>query len=179
MTKQKILIGISGKMGSGKSTISHMLKAAFEDNMKVEIMSLSKPIYKAQDLLYKEFGLTLEGDKDRDLLIAIGLWGRAKSSDFWLEQMAKMITESSADVIICDDVRFENEADFFDRLGFLVRIEGEQRGDNVDKKRSTDSTEIALDNYDFKNRVSNKQIPSDMCKQIAEMMGGSNEQETV
>ena len=175
MKKQKLLLGISGKMGSGKSTISHMLKAAFGDTMKVEIMSLSKPIYKAQDLLYKEYGLTLEGDKDRDLLIAIGLWGRGKSSNFWLEQMAKMITESDADVIICDDVRFENEADFFDRLGFLVRIEGKQRGNNVDRDKATDATETALDNYKFKNIVSNLLPPDEMCKQIGIMMGGKNE----
>ena len=170
----KLLIGISGKMGVGKSTVSHMLKAAFGESMKVEIMSLSKPIYKAQDLLYKEYDLTLEGDKDRDLLIAIGLWGRKRSSDFWLEQMAKMISESDADVIICDDVRFPNEAEFFDRLGFLVRIKGEQRGANVDPKKLTDPTETALDNYDFKHVVSNLETPAEMCKQIAIAMGGKD-----
>ena len=175
MSKQKLLLGISGKMGSGKSTISHMLKAAFGESMKVDIMSLSKPIYKAQDLLYKEYGLKLQGDKDRDLLISIGKWGRDISSDFWLEQMAKMITESEADVIICDDVRFKNEADFFGKLGFLVRIEGEQRGENVDHSRATDATECALDNYWFKNKVSNLLAPDAMCKKIAEMMGGEND----
>ena len=84
MSKQKLLIGISGKMAVGKSTISHMLKAAFGESMKVNIVSLSKPIYQAQDLLYKHYGLTLEGDKDRELLIAIGLWGRNKSENFWI-----------------------------------------------------------------------------------------------
>lgn len=176
--KHKLLIGISGKMGTGKSTISNLLKAGIGED-KVEIISLAKPIYKAQDLLYKEYGLTVEGDKDRPLLIAIGLWGRSKSPDFWLEQMAKCITESEADVIICDDVRFKNEADFFDRLGFLVRIEGEQRGANVDTSNASNSTECALDDYDFKHRVSNKLSPEDMCKQIAEMMGGKDDNETV
>jgi len=176
MSKQKLLLGISGKMAVGKSTISHMLKAAFGDTMKVEIMSLSKPLYQLQNLIYKDLGLRVEGDKDRDLLITLGLWGRHKSPDFWLNQMAKMITESDADVIICDDVRFENEADFFDRLGFLVRIEGEQRGANVDHSRATDSTECALDDYNFKHKVSNLLAPDEMCKQIGIMMGGSNEE---
>ena len=174
MSKQKLLLGISGKMGTGKSTVTHMLKAAFGESLKVEIMSLAKPIYKGQDLLYKEYGLTLEGEKDRDLLIAIGIWGRNKSPDFWLEQMAKMITESDADVIICDDVRFKNEADFFARLGFLVRIDGEQRGVNVDSSRANHPTECDLDDYDFENRVSNLLPPDAMCKQIGIMMGGSD-----
>lgn len=178
--KQKLIIGISGKMGSGKSTISSLLKEGFGINgAKVEIMSLAGPIYKAQDLLYKEYGLELEGDKDRDLLIAVGLWGRNRSEDFWLDQLAKDMIQSDADVIICDDVRFKNEADFFSRNGFLFRIDGEQRGDNVDPNKSESVTECALDEYDFEHRVSNTLSPEDMCKNIAIMMGGSDEQEAV
>ncbi len=176
MSKQKLLLGISGKMGSGKSTISHMLKAGFEmGDEKVEIISFSKPLYKAQDLLYKEFGLALQGDKDRDLLISIGQWGRDIDPDFWVEQMAKCIVESDADIIICDDVRFRNEAAFFNKLGFLVRIEGEQRGDNVDTSKSNSITETALDKYKFDHVVSNLLAPDAMCKKIAEMMGGEND----
>ena len=175
MTKQKLLIGISGKMGSGKSTISHMLKAGFEmTDRKVEIMSLSKPLYKAQDLLYKQFGLELQGDKDRNLLISIGQWGRDIDPDFWVEQAAKSIVESDADIIICDDIRFKNEADFFKRLGVIFRIEGEQRGDNVDHSKATDATECSLDDYKFDNVIHNNKSPDDMCMEIATIMGGGN-----
>lgn len=174
MKKQKLFIGISGKMGTGKSTISHMLQVALQETSKVKIGSLASPIYKGQDLLYKQYGLTLEGEKDRDLLIAIGLWGRGKDSNFWLEQFVKESVESEFEVIICDDVRFENEADFFKKHGVLFRISGEQRGGNLDESRKNHSTEVSLDEYDFDNIISNYQSPAEMCKQIAQIMGGND-----
>lgn len=178
MSKQKLLIGLSGKMGVGKSTISYMMQVAFEGTgLKVERVSNSAAIYKCQDVIYDTLGLTLEGEKDRALLIEIGKWGRSKNPDFWLEQTAKFIHESDADVIICDDVRFPNEADMFDRLGFLCRIEGEQRGQNVDNSKSQDITETALDDYNFEHRVSNEASPAEMIQQILTMMGAKDESE--
>tara|TARA_R110000737_G_scaffold272599_1_gene279582 strand:+ start:1668 stop:2210 length:543 start_codon:yes stop_codon:yes gene_type:complete len=170
----KLFIGLSGKMCVGKSTISHLLQSALEN---AGIMSLASPIYKGQDILYNQYDLKLKGDKDRDLLIAIGLWGRAISPDFWLEQFAKDSINSNFDIIICDDIRFPNEADFFKKHGVLFRIEGEQRGDNVDLSRSKDATECALDSYKFDNVIINDKSPAEMCKQIALIMGGSNESE--
>lgn len=169
MEKNKLFIGISGKMCTGKSTISNLLVEALPTATR---LSLAAPLYKAQDLLYKEFGLTLEGDKDRDLLISLGLWGRNKHSDFWLGQFAKQAVESEYEIVICDDVRFKNEADFFKKHGVLFRIEGEQRGDNVDKSRANDDTEVALDDYEFDNVISNSLSPEDICKQIANVMLG-------
>lgn len=169
MHKQKLFIGISGKMGTGKSTITDLLLAAIPNSGKG---SMASPIYKAQDILYKEYGLTMEGDKDRELLIAIGMWGRNRTPDFWLEQFAKSCIESEYEVIICDDVRFPNEADFFKKYGTLIRITGEQRGDNVDYARLNNETEIALDDYKFDNTISNKLSPTDICKEIARILQG-------
>jgi len=156
----------------GKSTISHLLQAALEN---VCIMSLAYPIYMGQDLLYDQYDLKLQGAKDRDLLIAIGKWGRGIHPDFWLEQFAKDAIASSFDVIICDDVRFENEAEFFKKHGLLFRIEGDQRGDNVDKKRASDSTECDLDLYLFDNVILNDKSPAEMCQEIANIMLGKSE----
>ena len=75
MSKQKLFIGISGKMGTGKSTLPDLLLKALPNSGKG---SMASPIYKGQDILYNEYGLPLEGDKDRPLLIAIGMWGRDK-----------------------------------------------------------------------------------------------------
>lgn len=169
---KKLLIGISGKMGSGKSTVAHMLQAAFQASGKVEILSMASPLYKAQNLLYTQYSLTLEGDKDRDLLIAVGQWGRDKHPDFWVEQFAKQIVKSKADVIICDDIRFKNEADFFKSKGLLFRLEGEQRGENVDEDKSSNITETALDDYEFDNIITNDKSPAEMCGEIANVMLG-------
>ncbi|MCK4500652.1 hypothetical protein KAU11_09140 [Candidatus Babeliales bacterium] len=167
MKTHKLFIGISGKMGTGKSTITNLMLSALGNAGKV---SMASPIYKAQDLLYEEYDLTLEGDKDRDLLIAIGIWGRDRDPDFWLNQAAKRMIECEYEIIICDDVRFPNEADFFSKYGFLFRIEGEQRGDNVDTSRATDSTECALDGYKFDNVIQNSLSPEEICKSIAKVL---------
>jgi hypothetical protein len=172
---QKLLIGISGKMGTGKSTITNLLIEALGSD-RAQRVSLAAPIYEAQDLIYDKYKLQMEGEKDRDLLIALGLWGRNKHPDFWLGQLARIIMESDREIIICDDVRFENEADFFNKRGFLFRIEGEQRGDNVDSKRKDDPTETSLDSYKFEHILDNTKSPADICKQIANvLMGNSGE----
>ena len=172
MSKQKLLIGISGKMGTGKSTVSHMLQAAFQETGKVSIESLATPIYKAQNLLYTQYNMELDGAKDRDLLLAIGAWGRNKDPDFWLNQFAKHVLKSKYDIIICDDVRMENEADFFKKNGLLFRIEGEQRGEIVDTSKANNPTEIGLDDYKFDNVISNDKSPAEMCGEIANIMLG-------
>lgn len=169
MSKQKLFIGISGKMCVGKSTITKLLLAAIPNSCRV---SLAAPIYKAQDMIYKEYKLTMEGDKDRDLLIAIGKWGRDRSEDFWLSQFAGMSLDNEYEVIICDDVRFENEAEFFKKYGTLIRLEGTQRGNNVDLSRANDATETSLDNYKFDNVINNSLSPEDICKEIARIMMG-------
>lgn len=152
----KLYIGISGKMGTGKSTLTAGLMHELS-SLRSERVSMAAPIYNLQNMIYDELGMTVDGDKDRPLLIALGMWGRDRSSDFWLKQAVRKFEESDAELIICDDVRFENEAKWFEENGILIRLEGEQRGDNVDASRADNITETALDGYAFKNIVSNTQ----------------------
>ena len=153
----KVYVGISGKMGSGKTTLTEGLKEVLSGS-SVDVVSLAAPIKAVQDQIYKDLELVMEGEKDRDLLIALGMWGRNKDSGFWLKQAVKKFESSEADVVICDDVRFPNEAAWFRDHGVLIRLEGEQRGPNVDPKRKDDGTEVALDNYPFENIIDNKTI---------------------
>ena len=155
MTK-KLYLGISGKMGSGKTTLSDGLIKALT-SLKVARVSLAKPLKDIQDIIHGYVDVQLKGEKDRDLLIALGMWGRGKSPDFWLERAVSAMEEIDADIIICDDVRFLNEADWFKDNGLLMRIEGKQRGDNVDESRADDPTETTLDEYDFKYYISNNE----------------------
>lgn len=157
----KLYIGLSGKMGSGKTTLTNGLIAALP-SFNIEVISLAKPIKDIQNMIYKELNIEMIGEKDRDLLIALGMWGRGKSNSFWLSQAINKFEESAADIVICDDVRFKNEADFFDLSGILIRIEGEQRGPNVDVSRKSDATEVDLDSYSFTHRLSNLGNSEDM-----------------
>ena len=151
---KKIYIGISGKMGSGKSTLAHNITKALR-SMDSEIVSLATPIKDLQRTIYKRLDLELPDVKDRPLLIALGEWGRGKYSSFWLDQAVKSMQRSKSEIVICDDVRFENEAKWFQDNGILFRIEGEQRGENVDMTLSGNSTETALDKFEFENIINN------------------------
>ena len=154
----KIYIGISGKMGSGKSTLAKNIALALQ-SMSSETISLAKPIKDLQETIYKQLDLELPDVKDRPLLIALGGWGRGKYSSFWLDQAVKSMKKSKAEIVLCDDVRFENEARWFQEHGILFRIEGEQRGDNVDKHLCNNSTETALDKFEFENIINNNLSP--------------------
>lgn len=147
----KILIGISGRMGSGKTTLSDALIKRLGGTK----VSLAAPIKNLQNMIYNNVSIDMEGDKDRDLLIALGKWGRSKHEDFWLNEVKHLINTLDDIVIICDDIRFPNEAKFFKENGILMRINGEQRGINVDHNVN-DATETALDNYPFDFYIDNR-----------------------
>lgn len=149
----KLYIGISGKMGSGKSTLTKGIIR--ETSTPCEVVSLAKPIKDTQNLIYEHLNMKMVGEKDRDLLIALGMWGRGKCSNFWLDKAVESMFTSEAQVIICDDVRFENEAEWFKKNGILMRITGEQRGPNVDHNVNN-KTETALDNFPFDYYVDNR-----------------------
>lgn len=150
----KLYLGISGKMGSGKTTLTTGLMEVLS-SLNSERISLAKPIKDLQDLIYRELDLELEGEKDRPLLISLGMWGRSKSDTLWLDAAVKKFEESDAELVICDDVRFKNEADWFSKNGILLRLEGEQRGDNVDPSRKDDLSETSLDDYNFDYVIDN------------------------
>jgi len=158
-----MIIGLSGKMGSGKSTIADLLKKYHSKN-KAKIFKCAGPLYEIQNHIYDYLGLKLEGEKDRPLLIALGMWGRSKDENIWLNKAIQAAEEYSRNggLAIIDDVRLENEAKAIESVGLLVRLEGEQRGPNITPESMNSPTETALDKYDFKyvidNRVSVEQM---------------------
>ena len=153
MDGNKLYIGISGKMGSGKSTIRDEIIKSL-DSLKCDTVSLAAPIKRVEKVIYKDLGIE-HTKKDRQLLIQLGMWGRGIDPDFWLKQAVKMMKKSKADVVICDDVRFLNEAEWFDNNGILLRLEGKQRGDNVNPEFADSISETQLDYYDFKYIIDN------------------------
>ena len=155
MKKNKIYIGISGKMGTGKSTLVDGIEKVLS-SFVIERVSLAAPIKEMQKQVYDIMGLEMLAEKNRSLLITLGMMGRKEGhKDFWLEKAIKKFEESEADIVICDDVRFENEADWFDNNGILIRLHGKQRGDNVTPEHKNNVSETALDSYKFKNYLLN------------------------
>lgn len=163
-----MIIGLSGKMGSGKSTAAEYIRILYENSAVVKIAGL---LYEVQDMIYEKLDLVMEGEKDRPLLIAVGMWARDKDENFWTSKAlakAKKLSDEGYTVII-DDIRFPNEAKAVeDAGGLLVRIEGIQRGPNITASALTSVTETALDDYPFQNRISNLNGVDQTLKQLKE-----------
>lgn len=166
------VIGISGKMGSGKSTLAKHIMNKYED---VVVDKVAGDLYAIQDFIYKRLGLTLVGEKDRELLIAIGKWGRNISPSLWTDSCFNRITNLTNNIIIIDDIRYPEEAAKMEALearglGLLIRLEGEQRGENVNPKLLTTESELALDNYEFKHIISNRGTQEETIAQLEQLL---------
>lgn len=162
------LIGISGKMGSGKSTLAKHIMNKYDD---VVVEKVAADLYGIQDYIYNRLGLVLKGEKDRDLLIAIGTWGRGISSSLWTDSCFNRVAKLENNVVIIDDIRFPEEALAIEKAGgTLIRLEGVQRGPNVDPKSFTSSSECALDNWNFKHRIDNNGTPEDTIAQLERIL---------
>jgi hypothetical protein len=117
-------IGISGRKGSGKTTVADFLLAELYDSGRyhVEIIGFSKAIkikyveMFAPDL--KWYHLDLQENKDRIGshgkthrvgLQEFGIAMRKIDPDIWIREWYKLATDSFAELIIVPDVRFPNE----------------------------------------------------------------------
>lgn len=165
-----MLIGLSGKMGTGKSTLARHI---YDNNEHVKTFKCAGALYAMQDMIYDFLDLKMVGEKDRDLLVALGMWGRAKNPNIWLD---KALNEAIAyvklgGVAIIDDIRFPNEAEaIIKNGGLLVRIDGIQRGPNLNPELMNSTTETALDSFEFANRISNEVSVSRTIEQLEELI---------
>ena len=167
-----MIIGLSGKQGTGKSTLA---KAIQDTYTNVKIFKIAGTIYELQDYIYNRLGLTMIGEKDRPLLITIGLWGRSKDENIWTNDTLRQALEHSrmGGISLIDDIRFPNEAKAIeDNLGVLIRIEGVQRGPNITEEMKSNESETALDNFNFKNIIDNKQDIETVRQNLLDILGG-------
>lgn len=162
------LMGISGKLGTGKTTLFHLLRntvkgavrLGFGDLLKEEAAAaFAFPLSWAYSHSGKDevistggaFGAPCELMSVREIL---QWWGteyrRAQNPDYWCEEMARRVEAVKAEgapLVVIDDVRFHNEARFI--LGWpgpLVRLEpyqGWKPGPHSDH-----ISEIGLDGYE-------------------------------
>lgn len=147
------IVGISGKRGSGKTTLAELLKR----NHNWNHLSLAMPL---KELCRREFGLSvaqtdgeakespiphLDNQTPRSIMIHIGKAYRQVNKNFWVNKMETKLRPHIVNVI--SDVRFKNEADWIkDRGGHVIRIE---RGEAMYQGEINDPSETELDTYDF------------------------------
>lgn len=110
----RLLIGITGLMGSGKSTVAAIIAKKYG----FKRMRISGKM--------REIAQELELEITRDFLQGIGEFMREFNDDVWVRYLSKKIRKSSKSIII-DDIRRINEIEYLKPLGFkFIRIESSE-----------------------------------------------------
>ena len=139
----KIVIGIAGPKGSGKTTLANSIKrelhkTCFRESGSVVISSFAKPmkdflrdffdlseaqltVYEAKEAIDQRYGVS-----PRVLMQEFGTgFVRKLIPGFWVHKMSEYIKTSDANIIIIDDIRFGDEAQLVRQHdGFVVHITG-------------------------------------------------------
>lgn len=158
------VIGISGKIGTGKSSVAEAIgfeRKSFASFLREEVSRFlgclpewTKENKESRFRLPHETLQKLKVDTpEKDILTVreiLQRWGtdyrRAQDPDYWVKQM-RAFASSRPEPLVIDDVRFPNEAELVHELGgLLVRIEpfdGWQPGPFANHE-----SETALDAYE-------------------------------
>lgn len=119
-----MIVMISGRMGSGKTTLALALENAIKTSIQSKVIQtrFAEVIYEIHDecrLVLSKYDIEVPKEKDGDLLQYLGTeWGRKKyGEDIWckttkslVDQLEKKFPQA---IIIISDCRFKNEFDYF------------------------------------------------------------------
>lgn len=128
--KNKI-IAFSGLMHSGKTTCADILENHLAMSIYYpKIIKFADPLYDIQKYIYDRTGLEKPQIKDRQLLQYLGTeWGRSKDENLWVNiwrrearswRFKSSGLHDDVHVVICDDLRFENEAKQVREMGGAI-----------------------------------------------------------
>lgn len=174
------LIGFNGTMGVGKSTAIQCLK----DNTRssVRLVKFAQPLYDMQENIYRRIQsvYTRPSDfkKDRKLLQWLGTdWGRDTISptlwiDIWKAEVKKIRHEEPLATIVCDDVRFDNEASTIAQLGGeIVKIVSSSTQNRIDTAAGIPqhSSEAGIDKQYVDYEIENNGTMLEFLDKLTEM----------
>jgi hypothetical protein len=154
-----MLIGISGKRGSGKDLLGSILvgehgfkRFSFAQSLKKHVRDFMNLTEEQTDGELKEKPTAyVRGDwscwTPRELMIEVGQFYRKFDSNFWVRKVLPYALDERNACIT--DVRFNNEAEAIRSAGgLLVRLERKPEL-NIYKGELNDATETELDGYSF------------------------------
>lgn len=174
-----MLIGISGKIGSGKTTFASLLfKKLIEHKQEVTIRNFADKLKSCCHVITGHYGYTQE-DKNTflpefnmtvgEFLQGFGTKLREHFYDkIWVTPTISNLKENTTYII--GDCRFPNEADAIkDADGIVIRLEGDPLNVRKDSTRDmSHPSEIALDNYTRFDYVYNNEQGLDKLELFAE-----------
>ena len=145
-----MLVAITGKAGSGKSTMADFLVSTY---------GFKKYSFAAavKDVARELFSMV---EKDRSLLQKIGDGMRQIDPDVWIDYtMNRIIAEGIEDVVI-DDLRYLNEAQILKLHGFtIIRLTG--RGWEMTEEQMAHPSEMEIDKIEYDHVIDTSQSLQD------------------
>lgn len=140
----KVVILISGKARSGKTTIAGMI----QQEIGGEIIPFAKHL-KAQAV-----GLGWDGEKDDKGRTLLQVLGDVVKQYHGLDYYAGVVCQQVKGIVIVDDWRYPYEKDVFGENVVTIRVN--RRGDNgLSEEQKAHPSETALDNGDFNVIIEN------------------------
>lgn len=161
-----MLIGFTGQMFSGKSTAAKIIQSK-HPNAYIE--SFAAPVKK---IACECFGWNgIKDEKGRKLLQIIGTEaGRQYNPNIWVDKMRAALDtvyNLESDIVVIDDLRFENEAEFVHELGGKVILMKRDTG----HEKSSHASEQGIKSYDYIIDNNNGPI-ADLEIKITEILSG-------
>lgn len=123
----KLLIAFNGGYGSGKTTACELLKQRYLG--LITVLKFAQPLYDIQEFAYRRIHKVHPRPahfvKDRKLLQWLGTeWGRELDQNLWVDlwkaEVRAAFSSKGFEVILNDDIRFDNEADAIHAMGGIV-----------------------------------------------------------
>lgn len=194
--KQNIVL-ISGKQGSGKTTLAKAIKELVEYPYIAYEMKFADVIYEMHDAVWsimKRYNIELKGVKDGRLLQLLGTeWGRDTIDiDVW-PKICRTRTENILShptyktvkltpIVVIDDCRFQNEFNMFsDAVRVRLECPDEIRKQRCEAWRDCTEhpSEVNLDSFVQEGRFelvlhSDKQTPEEEAKLVLEAVYSQN-----
>ena len=199
-----MIVALSGKLSSGKTLSASLLYNMFkETSYNPKLKSIATPVYQVVSTLTNKSISFIQDNKTqmsdysmtyRELLQKIGIHYREElAEDIWLDLLFSDNYNPKNDIIIIDDLRFNNEVDYIKKKGecFLVRLERYSNPiesnlvEHIVKEYRTKknvaqhSSETQLDNYNGWNTVITnkddietliKKLEKNVCKPVIDLM---------
>ncbi|MHA1166358.1 MAG: AAA family ATPase [Candidatus Hodarchaeales archaeon] len=175
-------IGITGRMGAGKTTAARFIITENENYELLRIAGKLKSIVKELDLPYT-----------RDTLQRVATFFRELDHDIWvkfaLKEIDCLLERDPKCCVVIDDVRFENEASFLRKRGFkIIKIEtaedlrrkriANRDGINIAsitwKRWQEDPTEVEIDNIESDYTITNNGILDDFLEKSKDLIKNSD-----
>ncbi|MBV6751318.1 AAA family ATPase [Pseudomonas chlororaphis] len=162
MMSEQTRICLVGPSGSGKSTVASLIKQKAEQQGKtVGVLKLAEPLYKIQEMFYRESGVNISAYRqDQQLLEKIAVEMRTISPASLIDNFLGRLAVNSQSLLINDDLR-DHHVDWprMVAAGFIVvrvatdpsirRTRLNSRGDMTRVEKSPLDQQIAFINSAF------------------------------